>query len=123
MVDYVGPTRLEVLFKSPQNCENIQTIIRKEVKVITNLLIDRQSDQELFIIMNHTFKYYALHQPHNLLNQINNLNKKVIELCVKSILLNLKDHQFYRQNLNKPRHVMDRPQQTSSKGTKSLNMF
>ncbi len=117
MVDYVGTSKLEELFMSIQNRHNIQYYIRKEIYRITKLFIDEQSNQELYIIMKHTFQYYALHQPNNILKQINDLNQKAIELCVKSILRNLQDFIHNKKNEKKPRKIMERPKQTTKANT------
>jgi hypothetical protein len=105
-----------------ENVEKIQQNIINEIRIRSNndFNIGRQSDLQLQIIMRSIFLSYGKNLNSNIRTQIEELNKMVIEECIKTILPNIKQYLHYRDEISKPRHIMDLPDSTYLKGSNQL---
>lgn len=122
------PNRLNTLYFSQKNIDNIQNAIRRNVYEISKgkYLIARQSEQELENIMRYTYIEHSLNSMENITQQIKKLNDMVISEAVRKILPNIRFHQYYLNDKFSERTLMDIPKNTSTYGTKTtpfLNRF
>jgi hypothetical protein len=104
------------------NAEKIQQNIINEIRIRSNneFNIGRQSDLQLQIIMRSIFLSYGKNLNSNINQQIEELNKMVIEECIKTILPNIKQYLHYREEISKPRTIMALSTNPSIKGNNQL---
>jgi hypothetical protein len=113
------------VFFSADNVEQIQNNIRKEVYERSQpkgYLIDKQSIEELKIIMRAIFLQYARNLPSDVAGQIADLNQKVIDWSVPHILSAVDHHFFYINDISHLPVPLAREQHLSKAGTRSLPM-
>ncbi len=115
-------TPVSDMFFSPQNIDILQEGIRYKVYKDTDVVIGRQSDQELKIIMTSMFFRYARHVANDIVGQVRELNSHVINYAVKEVLTNLKQYIAYRRDASTMPLPMDNPQLMGTKGTKTLEI-
>jgi len=110
-------------FFSADNMEIIQNRIRKAVfekSQPKGYLIDKQSADELKIIMRAIYLQYARNLPKDVPAQIEDLNTKVIDWSVPHILSAVDHYHFYINDISHLPIPMPQPQNLSSAGTRSL---
>lgn len=115
-------TPLNDLFFSEQNVAALQEGIRYMVAKSSNneFIIGYQSEVELQVIMRATYLSDAKHQPYDIIGQVKELNKRVIDYCVPRILEEIRMFRHYKNDVSQLPMPMDRGQFSSSKGTKVL---
>jgi len=110
-------------FFSPTNIKTIQNSIRKEVfnqSKPKGYVIDEQSVDELKIIMRGMYYQYARNLPTGISEQVNDLNKKVLDWSVPHILSAVDHYYYYLNDISHLPVPMQQPQSMSSAGSKSL---
>jgi hypothetical protein len=115
-------TPVSDMFFSPQNIDILQDAIRYKTYKETNLVIGRQSDQELKIIMTSIFFKHARHVANDITGQVRELNNHVIDYAVKQVVSNLKQYLSYRRDASQMPMPLDKPQMMGNKGTKVLEI-
>jgi hypothetical protein len=116
-------TPLTQAFFSSENVERIQSLIRKGVfdrSQPKGYVIDRQSVDELKIIMRAIYYQYARNLPNNIIAQVADLNAKVVDWSVPHILSAVDHHMYYLKDISTLPVPLQRSQHLSSAGTKSL---
>ena len=115
---------LSDLFFSMKNVEALQDGIRYQVYIKSGKthVIDRQSITDLKIIMRSIYIEYARNLPYSILDQVKELNIKVLEYCVPKILQEIKMYLHYREDIVNPYNPIARSENTSSAGTKTLHL-
>lgn len=116
-------THLSEGFFSAANVELIQNRIRKEVydkSQPKGYLIDKQSVEELKIIMRAIYLQYARNLPKDVPAQIDDLNKKVIDWSVPHILSAVDHYHFYINDISHLPVPLAHMQNLSRAGTRSL---
>ena len=90
---------LNDVFFSDDNIDALQIGMRNMVANVTEgeEIIGRQSDIELKIIMKAIYLEYGKNQNDNILEQVRDLNKKVLDFAVPRILVEIKQHKNYNQ--------------------------
>ena len=83
-------------------------------------MIDKQSADELKIIMRAIYLQYARNLPKDVPAQIEDLNTKVIDWSVPHILSAVDHYHFYINDISHLPIPMPQPQNLSSAGTRSL---
>tara|TARA_Y100000389_G_scaffold182994_1_gene200063 strand:- start:816 stop:1271 length:456 start_codon:yes stop_codon:yes gene_type:complete len=113
---------LNDVFFSNENVDALQTGMRNMVANKTNgkHIIKRQSDDELKIIMRAIYYQYGLNQTDNILEQVQDLNKKVLEYCVKRILIEIEQYNQYIKDASEMHVPIERSVNLSNKGNKTL---
>lgn len=108
------------VFFSQQNMNVLQDAIRYNVyqKSCGKHVIDRQSENDLKIVMRSIYLDYAQHKPYNTLDQIKELNQRVIDYCVPRIMQEISMYMYYKNDISKLPDPMDRGQFISAKGQK-----
>ena len=110
-------------FFSADNVDLIQNSIRKEVydrSKPKNYVIDKQSVEELKIIMRATYLQYARNLPNNIASQVEDLNRKVMDWAVPHILSAVDHYFFYLDDISHLPVPLPHMQHLSSAGTRSL---
>lgn len=113
--DYI----LQKVYYDPKNINLIQKSIIREVYIKSNkkYLIDRQSDQDLLVVMRWVFLEYARHLPTNIREQIQELNNRVVNEVVPDIISGLDSHYSYLNSVFGVRNIMEYSINTSSRGS------
>jgi hypothetical protein len=118
-------TPVSTAFFSVDNVKRIQQVIRKGVfdrSQPKGYVIDDQSTDELKIIMRAIYYQYARNLPTAVMEQIADLNSKVVEWSVPHILSAVDHYQFYIKDISHLPVPLEQPQHLSSAGTKTLPM-
>lgn len=115
-------TPVSDMFFCAGNINLLQDAIRYRVFKETEIVIGRQSDQELKIIMTSMFFRYSRHVANDVVGQVRELNSRVIDYAVKEVLTNLKQYIAYRRDASTMPLPMDNPQLMGTKGTKTLEI-
>lgn len=113
---------LNDVFFSDDNIEALQTGMRNMVLNATEgrEVIGRQSDIELKIIMKAIYLEYGKNLNDNILDQVKDLNKKVLDYAVPRILVQIKQYKTYVRDASNVHVPMDRSVNVSNKGSKTL---
>lgn len=115
-------TPVSDMFFCSQNIDLLQDGIRYKVYRDTGVVIGRQSDQELKIIMTSMFFRHSRHVANDIVGQVRELNSKVIEYAVKEVETNLKQYVAYRRDASTMPMPLDNPQLMGTKGSKTLEI-
>lgn len=112
------------LFFSKHNVDVLQDGIRYSVYKRTNdkTVISRQSDIELRVIMRSVYLQYARHLPYRVVDQVKELNTKVLDFAVPRILVELDTYLNYAVDVTQLPVPMRRSENVSIKGEKVLDM-
>ena len=121
----LSPSLLGTTFFSVENIEIIQNAIRAEIYRKTNKkhIIDKQNYDQLKMIMRSFYLQYALHQDHNIKEQIETLNKMVLDFCVPQVYSELISYLKYKEDISSLPKPIDRPIRFSVDKTVELNRF
>ena len=119
-----GSSELSQLFFSKLNIDALQDGIRYSVyqKTCQKHIIGRQSEDELKVIMRSIFLQYAQNLPYNVVEQVRELNSRVLEYAVNTIVHELDMYSGYRKDLASLPMPLERGQNSSVAGTK-VNEF
>ncbi|NBX51984.1 hypothetical protein EBT25_19115 [bacterium] len=111
---------LNEIFFSQRNIDLLQDAIRYAVyqKSCGKYVIDRQSENELKVIMRATYLEYGNYTSYNVLDQVKALNARVIDYCVGRILPEIGMYDYYKKDISRLPDPMSRGQFVSSKGEK-----
>jgi len=92
------PSLLSKTFLSYENRIIIQNAIKAGVYKLSNeqYIIDKQDDDVLNSIMTGIYLQYALNKPDNIKQQIEDLNKLVINYCVPKVFGEVKGYMQYK---------------------------
>ena len=115
-------TTLSEIFFSKPNIDYIQNKIQSSVITQSNgrHTIGRQSDTELSIIMRSIYLQFARNSDTDIRGQITELDNKVVDECVPTILSGIEQYLKYKTDVSTLRIQMEMPQSFNSKGEKSL---
>ena len=93
----ISKTPLSQAFFSPENTQRVQDEIRYTVWLKSNkeFVIGRQDDIQLGLIMRSIFLQYSKNLDFDLLGQIKELNRHVVEDCVEKVFVQVKQHESY----------------------------
>ena len=113
------------IFFSSENVDRIQNWIRSEVfnkSKPKGYVIDKQSVEELKIIMRAIYLQYARNLPNDIGGQVKDLNQKVIDWAVPHILSAVDHYHFYINDISHLPVPLAHMQHLSRAGTRSLPM-
>ena len=107
----VETTAISDIFFSNMNQEGIQKSIRYKVNQATGQVISEQSKNSLYIVMRSILLQYANFRvsPTNIVEEIRDLNQRVIDYCVENVSSNVQQYLGYIKDLEKLPVPMDRP--------------
>lgn len=113
---------LSDVFFSAENINILQDGIRYRVWVESDkqFVIGRQSDTELKIVMRSIYFQHAKHQSTNMIEQVRELNAKVLDWVVPEVLSNVRQFETYKRDASTLPVPMERAQLSTQKGTRVL---
>lgn len=110
-------------FFSKENMKKIQKDIKKEIHKRTKgkfkVLVD-QDEGELLIAMRGIFMDYSYFLPYNIEEQIETLNKTLINFIVPDMITQMKQEYGYRRDFEQPYRLIPRPINSSGGGRNTL---
>lgn len=115
-------TPISDMFFSQQNIDILQDAIRYKTFKETEVVVGRQSDQELKIIMTSMFFRYSRHVANDIVGQVRELNSHVIDYAIKQVVSNLKQYVTYRRDASQMPLPLENPTLMGTKGTKILEI-
>jgi hypothetical protein len=109
-------TGLSEVYFSSNNISLLQSAIRYEVKLSTGKVIDRQSTNELSIVMRSIYLQNGnpMVYSDNISSEVRKLNTMVIDYCSEQISTQVKQHQGYIRKLTTLPIPIERPQQVDN---------
>ena len=115
------PTEFSRFYFSEQNVMNLQRQIKLEVRKLSRgrFAIDNQCENALKTVMRSYFLQYKMSNNIDVLSQIKEVNKKVIEWCADNIFSHLLQYQQYKKDITTLPVSMARPVNVSIKGNNS----
>jgi hypothetical protein len=114
------PNLLNQTFFSEANFQIVQNKIRYEVYRKTQMVIDPQSSDDLFMVMRAIYLQFGKNQSTNIVGQIEELNQRVAEWSVPKITAEMEMYQTYLKDISSMPVPLPHPMSQSSAGTKSL---
>jgi hypothetical protein len=113
---------ISTIFFSRSNIDALQHGIRYSVYVKSchKHVIDRQSDDELKVIMRAVYFEHARHSARDIVGEIKRLNGIIIDFCVTRIIQEIQMYMRYKADISKLPVPLDRGEFSSAKGTKTL---
>lgn len=118
---------LETTFFSNENFDliNKQLILSIYKNSNKKFKIQEQKKESLLIVMRYIFIEYAKHLPTDYINQIRELNCKVVSTVVPLIMTELTQRVEYLDNIDKPRQLLPLPISERSKSilSSTSNIF
>lgn len=113
--------KLSKNYFSVKNIDFIQeTIISEIYKLTKGTKIQKQSDDELIIIMKSIYLQYSRNNDNNIEEQICSLNDRILEYCINNVYSNLKQYNKYIEDITSEKKLMEFPQNANIKGEKCL---
>lgn len=123
------PDLLAKVFFSKDNIDIVQYRLKQYVSRETfkqtgiSYVIQPQDDTKILSAMRYYFLENAKHLPYNIREQIDELDDIIIAEIGPNVTTELLAHVGYLEHINNPIQTMDRPQNLSSRGTKTLPSF
>lgn len=118
----VSKNDVNALYFSEENVSALQHGIRYSVFRQSEKVIDNQNERELLVIMRSIYLQYATNQPDKIIEQVRELNKRVLDYVVPKIVVELNQYDTYIRDASTLPTPMDRGQNTSVTGTKFLKL-
>jgi len=115
---------LKDLFFSPENIEIIQRQIILTIYNTTNKrfkITKYQQAEPLNAVMTYIFEGYGRNLPNNITQQIRDLNNQVVKELIPYMITELKQYVGYLYDSTTPLRPIDRPENVSIKGNRSLS--
>jgi hypothetical protein len=112
-------TSLNEQFFSPQNVDVLQEQIRATVGSMVNAQIDRQSDSDLLMVMRSYYLTYAQNIPGNEVQELKELNDRVVAFCSNRIAVEVEAYRYYRKDILDFPAPIQRPIDTQIYGTRT----
>lgn len=118
---HLQETDVSRMFFGRANVERLQKRLRYEIKKRTGYVIDRQSDEQLMIVMR--FVYVMASRNAGGGEEVERLNELVMREVVPQVGAGLEQYLGYLRDASTLPTPIDRAEATSVRGTKSLEMF
>lgn len=95
-------TKLSEIYFSKKNIDIIQNAIKKGVydKSKNTIIIDRQSDDAIVTVMRSMYLQHSLNRDFSISEQINKLNKYVIDYCVNNVYTEAVAYLKYKRDIS-----------------------
>jgi hypothetical protein len=119
----IAETPLADLFFSDLNVNALHEGIRYTVysKSSQQIVLDRQSDTELRVIMRSIYLQYAKHLEDSVVEQVRDLNKMVLDFAVGRVITEVDQFVNYRNDVSKLPVPLEPAKNMSSAGQKILH--
>lgn len=109
-------------FFSEKNVTNIQLGLRKRIFEKMGYKIDRQSDDQLLIIMRTIYFQHSTNDTRDVKKEVARLNTIVVESAAPIIAAGLQQYLSYLRDASTMPVPIDRSKNTSVKGSKTIEM-
>ena len=118
-------TALSNLFFSVKNAQIIQNALRAGVYSMSDkkYIIDEQNKDDLNVIMRALYLQHSKNQPDNLTQQIQTLNKLVIDYCVTKLYSEVEGYMMYKRDASTLVVPLDKPLSEYTDKTLELKKF
>lgn len=118
---FLNETKLSKLYFSSKNIDLVQDKIKKVVYAATKgkINIDRQSDDNLLIVMRSIYLQYGTNCSTKILEQVRALNDRVVKYCAKNITNNISMYLKYLSDLDNTSRITPYPVNPKIKGDKN----
>ena len=113
-------SRVSNLFFSKENMDILQDGIRFVVFKKTKEVISKQSEPELQVIMRSIYLQYSKNLNTNIIEQVKDLNSKVLDYTVSYIANQIHNYKIYTNDITNMPIPLERSKNMSSAGTKNL---
>tara|TARA_B110000259_G_scaffold153644_2_gene173951 strand:- start:2810 stop:3265 length:456 start_codon:yes stop_codon:yes gene_type:complete len=119
---FMSKNCLNDLFFGNTNMEALQIGIKNMVANTTNgkEIISKQNEIELKIIMRSIYLQYGKNLEDNIVEQVRDLNKKVLDYCVPKILSEIEQYNIYVRDASNLYTPIQNSVNVSNKGSKTL---
>jgi hypothetical protein len=116
------PNALSNMFFSCNNIDVLQEGIRYKVYQLTNEkhVIGRQSDKDLKVVMRSIYLQYSKNLSTDIIGQVRELNKLVLDWCVREVFSNLQQYDKYVFDVSTLPMPMERSTIATTKGSRTL---
>ena len=112
----ICPSLLSSEFFSQKNISKIQSLIKTQIKSKSGITVQtEQNVEDLLDKMCETYRDYSMNFPTHISDQVNKLNKILIDSIVPGAITNIKQYLHYIKDITQPLKPMDRPVNVSSK--------
>ena len=120
----ISTNELSDTFFSKNNIDKIQLLIIQKVYNDSDnrFTINKQSEQELLIIMKSYYLQYSKNLSVNIDKQINVLNSMVVDWSANNIITNIEQYIIYKKSCSTLPMPLERAQLPTQKGTKTLEI-
>lgn len=94
-------TPLNTVFFSQSNIDNLQKQIHDTVFAMSGgtANIDRQSDEDLKLVMRSYYLQYAENAPGRVGEELELLNKRVVNFCANRIMVEVEAYRYFRKDI------------------------
>lgn len=116
----IQENNVNTLFFSQQNVDALQHGIRYTIYKKTGEIISNQNDRELQVIMRSIYLQYSKNLEFDVLEQIRDLNKKILDMIIPKIIIEMSQYRVYLKDASQLPTPIDRGENTSTTGTKFL---
>ncbi len=119
------PTEVAHLFFSPANVEALQHGIRYGVyrrSGASRLVVGRQSDRELGLVMRSVYLQHARNKAEDLLAQVRELNARALDYCVPVVYREALMYMTYLQDASTLPEPLPRAELATMKGDRTLEV-
>ncbi len=111
-------------FFSEDNLDAVQDALRDAVKRLTGFVIDRQSDDQLLIVMRAIFADHAQNSPRDVAAEVKRLDHGVVTTVLDQVISGITSYLAYLRDASRMRTPIARGAATSIKGlTTTLPLF
>jgi len=112
---------LNTVFFSVQNINTVQNLIKEAVlaKSGGKYSIDRQSDDELYLIMRSYYLQYARNDPQHVAEELQSLNERVVAYASDKIMVHIEAYKYYRADQESFPDPISRPTNVNVYGTRT----
>ena len=119
------PSELSNTYFSKENINNVHNDIKKKVYELSQnkYVIDDQDMDTLKVIMRSIFLQYSKFQFDNILQQVDHLNKMVIEYSSKTIFGEIQGYLKYKHDASNMYTLMERPVYLHNDNSLELKRF
>lgn len=92
-------TPLNTVFFSQANMDRLQDEIISAVRQMVGATIDRQSDDDLKLIMRSYYLQYATNNPRRVSEELDELNRRVVHFAANRIAVEVEAYRHYRKDI------------------------
>ncbi len=117
------PIALSNAFFSRANIAGLQSSIKQQIRQRIGYAISDQSEDVLVQVMVKVYEWYSLLSDDNIQAQVRSLNKKVLDVVLPDIAVNIKQEVYYNKMMSGDTPPLPLPEITSQKGTQTVPTF